>query len=215
MGLWAAAGVCQPVAVRTVGRARYGQVPGGERRDAHHDGGDDVRGRRKENVPPASARAVVNFRILPGDTVQAVVEHVRRTIDDPTIAVRVLAGSSEPAPLSDPDAPAFTRLARTVRATFPGTLVTPFVSLGATDARYYTAVSPNVYRFAGAHVGEDLARIHGTDERIGIEDYAGMIRFYIELLRSGPGGPAGQAHSAVTRDFTHGECTADLGCDPG
>jgi carboxypeptidase PM20D1 len=159
----------------------------------------------KENVLPASARAVVNFRILPGDTVQAVVEHVRRTIDDPTIAVRVLAGSSEPAPLSDPDAPAFTRLARTVRATFPGTLVTPFVSLGATDARYYTAVSPNVYRFVPVRMrGEDLARIHGTDERIGIEDYAGMIRFYLELLRSSPGGPAGQAHSAVTRDFTHG-----------
>ena len=39
----------------------------------------------KENILPASARAVVNFRILPGDTVATVVEHVRRTIDDPTI----------------------------------------------------------------------------------------------------------------------------------
>jgi carboxypeptidase PM20D1 len=169
----------------------------------------------KENVLPASARAVVNFRILPGDTVQGVVEHVRRTIDDPSIAIRVLDGSTEPSPLSDPEAPAFSRLARAIRATFPGTLVTPFVSLGATDARHYTAVSPNVYRFVPARLrADDLARIHGTDERIAVDDYAGMIRFYIELLRSA-GSLSGQAGGAVTRDFTHGDCTADVGCDPG
>ena len=76
------------------------------------------------------------------------------------------------------------RVARAIRATFPGTLVTPFLTLGATDARYYAVVSPNVYRFAPMRMrSEDLPRIHGTNERIAVKDYIGMIRFYIELLK--------------------------------
>jgi carboxypeptidase PM20D1 len=63
------------------------------------------------------------------------------------------------------------------------------LSVGATDARYYTVISRNVYRFAPIHLRpEDLGRIHGTNERIAIADYAGMIRFYVELLRSTVGG---------------------------
>jgi carboxypeptidase PM20D1 len=141
----------------------------------------------KENILPAAARAVVNFRILPGDTVATVVEHVRRTIDDPTIAVHEFAGANDPTSLSTPEAPAFASIARTIRATFPGTLVIPFVTLGATDARYYSALSANVYRFLPTRMrAEDLARVHGTNERIAIADYVGMIRFYVELLRGVP-----------------------------
>jgi carboxypeptidase PM20D1 len=140
----------------------------------------------KDNILPVSARAVVNFRILPGDTVDKVLDHIRRTVDDPAVEVRALGGGDDPSPLSDPDAAAFTQVARAIRATFPGTLVTPFLSLGATDARYYTVISPNVYRFAPMRMrAEDLARIHGTNERIAIDDYVGMIRFYVELLKKG------------------------------
>ena len=139
----------------------------------------------KDNVLPASARAVVNFRILPGDTVDTVVEHVRETIDNPSIAVRVLDDSTNPSPMSDPEAAAFARVSRAIRATFPGTVVSPFLSLGATDARWYTIISPNVYRFAPYRLrAEDVARIHGTNERIAVTDYVGMIRFYIELLKN-------------------------------
>jgi carboxypeptidase PM20D1 len=143
----------------------------------------------KENILPATARAVVNFRILPGDTVETVLEHVRRTIDDDGIAVRTLGEGNDPPPQSDPDAPAFTRLAGAIRAAFPGTVVAPMLSVGATDARYYTVISRNVYRFAPIHLRpEDLGRIHGTNERIAIADYAGMIRFYVGLLRTSAGG---------------------------
>ena len=44
-----------------------------------------VKGGVKENALPASARAIVNFRILPGDTVQSVTEYVRRVVDDPRV----------------------------------------------------------------------------------------------------------------------------------
>jgi len=143
-----------------------------------------VQGGVKENVLPASARAVVNFRVLPGDTVAAVLEHVRQTVDDPSIEVRVLGEASDPSPLSDPGAAPFGRVARAIRAAFPGTLVTPFVSLGATDARYYTTISPNVYRFSPMRMRQDdLPRVHGVNERIALDNYVGMIRFYVELLK--------------------------------
>ncbi len=31
----------------------------------------------------------------------------------------------------------------------------------------------------------DLTRIHGTDERVSLENYAEIIRFYVQVLRNG------------------------------
>lgn len=42
-----------------------------------------LEGSRKENVLPAKARAVVNFRILQGDTIDGVIAHVRRAVGNP------------------------------------------------------------------------------------------------------------------------------------
>lgn len=138
----------------------------------------------KENQLPAVARAVVNFRILPGETVASTVEHVRRTVADPAVGVDVLGEGNDPSPMSDANSAAFAYLARTIRATNPDALVTPFLVLGGTDARHYTDLSRNVFRFSPYRTGpDDLARFHGTNERISVQDYAGMIRFYIELLR--------------------------------
>jgi carboxypeptidase PM20D1 len=139
----------------------------------------------KENQLPTSARAVVNFRILPGDTVQRVLEHIRRTIDDPEVKVSVLGAADDPSPVSDPDGPAFAYLNRTIRATNPDAVVSPFLVLGATDARHYVRLTPNVFRFAPMRTRpEDVPRFHGLNERIAIDNYAGMIRFYAELLRN-------------------------------
>jgi carboxypeptidase PM20D1 len=140
----------------------------------------------KDNILPATARAVVNFRILPGDTIDSVVEHVRRVVDDPSVSVKALGGN-DPGPMSSPDAPAFAEIARAIRTTFPGTIVTPSLALGATDARHYTTLSPNVYRFSPMRMTPaDLARVHGTNERIAVADYANMIRFYAQLVTAEP-----------------------------
>lgn len=140
----------------------------------------------KENQLPTTARAVVNFRILPGDTVETVVEHVRRTIDDPAVNVTVLGLADNPSPVSDVDGPAFAYLARTVEATNPDVVVAPFLVLGATDARQYVRLAPkSVFRFAATRTHpDDIPRFHGLNERIGVDNYAGLIRFYAELLRN-------------------------------
>jgi carboxypeptidase PM20D1 len=141
----------------------------------------------KENALPASARAIANFRILPGETVASVVAYVRGVVADPRVAVEVLAGSSalDPSPESRVDTESFALLSRTIRELHPEVVVAPNLVLGGTDARYFREVSENVYRFGPNRVGpDDLKRAHGTNERTGVEDYLDSVRFYVQLLRN-------------------------------
>lgn len=143
-----------------------------------------ISGGVKDNVIPTEGRAVINFRTLPGDSVQNVVDHVKRAIDDPHIQVRVLEGW-EPSTVSDADAPQFRALQSTIAQTFPDAIVAPYLVVGATDARYFRSLTPNVYRFMPVTVTQrDLERVHGIDERVSIDAYLGAIRFYRTLIRN-------------------------------
>ena len=140
----------------------------------------------KANVLPSTARAVVNFRILPGDSTTHVIEHVRRTLGDPRILIRPVEGfASEPSPVSDAGSESFRTVNRTIREVFPGTVVAPYLVTGGTDSRHYAGVARNVFRFGGMRVtAADLGRVHGTDERIGVNAYADLVRFFIRLVRN-------------------------------
>jgi carboxypeptidase PM20D1 len=146
-----------------------------------------VQGGVKENALPASARALANFRILPGDSVESVLQFVRRAVDDPRVTVEIAGTETpvEPSPESRTDSEGFSLLARTIRESYPGVVVAPNLVVGATDARYFRRVSESVYRFGPLHLGPaDLERAHGTNERIGVLDYLDSVRFYIRLLRN-------------------------------
>src|SRR5437763_9503358 len=86
----------------------------------------------KENVLPSSARALVNFRILPGDSVQGVVEHVRRAVHDSRISVEPLPGTmNNPSVVTSVDAEPFQLLARTIRQVVSGAVVAPCLVVGS------------------------------------------------------------------------------------
>src|SRR3989475_2680446 len=124
----------------------------------------------KENVLPSSARALVNFRILPGDSVESVVEHVRQVVHDSRISVAPLEETkSNPSAVTRVEGDPFQLLARTIRQVVPEAVVTPWLVVGATDSRHYARLTPNVLRFTGAVIGkDDVRRGHGTDERGGV-----------------------------------------------
>lgn len=143
-----------------------------------------VQGGTKDNVLPADARALVNFRILPGDSILAVLEYVRRTIDDPRISVTQVRGT-EPSPVSKTSAASYQILATTIRQVFPDVVVAPGLSIARTDSEHYLGVADAAYRFLPIRVKpEDLARIHGTNERIAVDNYAEIVAFYAALLRN-------------------------------
>jgi len=140
----------------------------------------------KENVLPSSARALVNFRILPGDSVQGVVEHVRQAVRDSRISVQPLQETmTNPSGVASVDGEPFLLLARTIRQVVPEAVVTPWLVVGGTDSRHYARLTPNVLRFVGAAIGrDDLRRVHGTDERVGVQAYATAVRVYLQLLKN-------------------------------
>lgn len=147
-----------------------------------------IEGGVKANVLPISARAVVNHRIIPGETQASVLERVERVIDDPRVQVRILGDEGvDPSPISDPEGPAFQLLARTVRQVYAGenVVVAPYLVMGGTDAKYYAGRSPNVFRFLAAPMEADaLQRVHGTDERMSVGGFVASIHFFQQLIRN-------------------------------
>lgn len=139
----------------------------------------------KDNVLQATAWAVVNFRILPGDSVASVEAHVRRVIDDPAIRIeRISAFVSEPSPVSPIDTPAFEAIGAAVHDVMPDAVISTGVVTGATDLRHYEGIIDLRYNFTPVVLeADDVPRIHGRDERISIDTYADLVRIKTRMLQ--------------------------------
>jgi carboxypeptidase PM20D1 len=139
-----------------------------------------------DNVLASQAQAIVNFRIVPGQTVQDVIEHVTDVVDDPEVEVSCFESCWNPSPISPisrNDGDPWQALARTIRASFPGVVVAPHLVVGATDARHYQHLSPAIYRFLPIELQpSDRPRVHGTNERIAVDAFARAITFYMTLI---------------------------------
>jgi carboxypeptidase PM20D1 len=139
----------------------------------------------KDNVLPTGAAAVINLRLLPGDTIASAIEHVRDTINDARIKVAPLAVQMEPSAISDISGPSFGLIHRTIREIEPQALVAPALLVAATDSRHYQALTRNIFRFLPITLGpEDTKRYHGIDERISVRDYERLVRFYTRLIQN-------------------------------
>lgn len=143
-----------------------------------------IEGGVAENVLPSEATATVNFRVLPGETVRDVIDYVRHIVG-PNIRIDTGAIISEPPPLSPTNGYGFQVIQTTLRELYPDVVVAPSIMTGASDARHFTKVCDQIYRFAPIEMTpEDYPRIHGRDERIGVENYKRMVQFYYQLLRN-------------------------------
>lgn len=144
-----------------------------------------INGGNKDNVIPGYVEATVNFRVLPGDTLASVQDHVHKVVANDAIKVAPYPGNAEPSPVSPTDGPGYAAIQKTIRQVFPEGVVAPGLMLGATDGRHMDGISDAVYRFSPVRAKpEDLPRFHGTNERISIDNYVEMIQFYQQLLRN-------------------------------
>jgi carboxypeptidase PM20D1 len=142
----------------------------------------------KDNVLPGNAEATVNFRLIPGDTQASVTDHVRQTIGNDRITIKPFPGNTDPPPVTGTASPSYQMLNRTIREIFPDVIVAPGLMVAATDSRHYVGITDKIFRFSPVRAtGEDLKRFHGTNERLSIEGYADMIRFYRRLLENAAG----------------------------
>jgi len=159
-----------------------------------------IRGGETANVLPKRAEAIVNVRLLPGDTsdeaLWRVEAEVKRLGFDPTTFTCELdKGSTEATPVSSIDSDGFRTLQRTITEVYPGAIVTPGLSMVATDSRSYLPIASDIYRFLPLRItSDDMKRIHGVDERIGIKTYEEMIGFLARLIENLSAGTLGNSY---------------------
>ena len=150
-----------------------------------------LRAGEKENVIPHLARAVINLRLLPGESSQSARERIekiaRRNISPGfTLKVDFLEGTtrSEPVPESRPDPALWTIVEESIREICPSAIVAPFLVVVYTDSRKFVDLTACIVRLLPMVLGSaELARIHAFDERISLENYGRMIRFYGSFIR--------------------------------
>jgi carboxypeptidase PM20D1 len=139
----------------------------------------------KDNVIPKRAKATINFRLLPGDEPDEVLRRTRELINDTLVKVAIFESFAAPAsPVSDYKSKQFERLAGSISSCFPDAIVSPYLVIAATDARYFYNISNHVFRFAPITLTkDDLPRLHGVNERISIEDFKKSVNFYAALIK--------------------------------
>ena len=150
-------------------------------------------GSRASNVLPEKVRAVANLRLSAADPLENALKHVKSNAEK---AVKKSLNAKEPyklevnivyghnaSPSSSTSSTAYKKLKETVEQTFEGTIVTPYIMLGASDSRHYCAICDNVLRFSPIRMSKDeLRSIHGIDERIPAAKLEGVVVFYLNLI---------------------------------
>lgn len=142
------------------------------------------------NVMPQDMRAVVNFRLLEGLTVEDVLARCRELTADLPVEVSLDSGSSDPVPPGIVDGPGLAAVRRAAARYFrvPGgagpVRIVPSTVTGATDARSYAGICSECLRFSAFVVDDDECDrgVHGTNERITRRAYLQGIRFLIRLI---------------------------------
>ncbi|MET0813495.1 MAG: M20/M25/M40 family metallo-hydrolase [Microbacterium sp.] len=136
-----------------------------------------------ENVLATTAKAAVNIRLLTGDTVASATERARRVIADPEVDLEVRHGS-DPSPVSPWKGEAWQRIATAVGSSLGEEVVTtPYLQLGASDSRFFTAICDHVYRFTPFHLTRaERDALHSHNERIRVDVWLRGIGFYRDLV---------------------------------
>ncbi|MAS55130.1 MAG: M20/M25/M40 family metallo-hydrolase [Nocardioides sp.] len=134
------------------------------------------------NVIAATAKAGVNIRVMVGDSVADVLEHVRRAVDDDEVHLDVIEEDAA-SPVSPVDDDAFRLLETTIGEVFPDAVPAPYVMMAATDSRHFTAICERVYRFAPFRMTKaQRESIHSYDEHLGVQAFLDGITWYRRLI---------------------------------
>jgi len=138
----------------------------------------------KENVIPQRAEAVLDVRLLPGHEPQAFVAELERVLADERVQVQVVQ-LPEPGSVTTCNGdPMYAALRKHCQQLSPGSCVAPLLTPGATDSAVFRQHGFKTFGlFPAVVTSVELARFHGIDERISIQNLAFGTRLVYEVLR--------------------------------
>jgi len=140
-------------------------------------------GGHAQNALPQLATANVNCRILPGVSPASVRDKLVEVLADPKIAVAFVgdATPSKPSPLRPDVMGAIESINKDL---FPGVIVVPVMSTGATDGLYLRNGEIATYGVDGTFGDIDDVRAHGRDERVGVKQFYEGLEFQYRLIKA-------------------------------
>ncbi len=142
-----------------------------------------LEGGHADNALPQTARAVVNCRLLPGDSPVEVRATLIRWIDDPKISVTPI-GDANPSDASPLRPDIMGAIEQITNQMWPGIPVIPVMSTGATDGLYLRNAGISTYGVSGFFEDVDDTRAHGRDERLGVRQFYEGREFLYRLVKA-------------------------------
>jgi acetylornithine deacetylase/succinyl-diaminopimelate desuccinylase-like protein len=140
-----------------------------------------LEGSNRTNVMPASAKAHLDARILPGGSCENFTEKIRKVVNDPRINIRTLLSFSNQ--ITSTDTPLYRAIKGAASNSNPTGVVIPRVSSGFTDAHYFRDIGIHSYGFAPRRLPPSETRgVHGINERISIKNLVIGVHTYIDIL---------------------------------
>jgi carboxypeptidase PM20D1 len=134
------------------------------------------------NALPENASAIINLRLMPGDSLEEVKGFIKKTIDDQDIKVTI--NGSEASGVSSVDSWHFKTIQQSAKNVYGEAVIAPYLMFAGSDAKHYDRIAENTYRFLPVQLtSEDLNRMHGTNEHISIDNYLNAIGFYMEVIK--------------------------------
>ena len=135
------------------------------------------------NVLPQKATVNVNFRIMPGQTIEDVEKHIRKYAG-PKAEIKMVSGKN-PSKISPTDSRAFNAIREICKEMDPKAIVAPYLVMGGTDARQYEDVCDNIYRYSPFLMDTALLlTTHGTNERIPVSSLKDGVVFFKKYIRA-------------------------------
>lgn len=134
------------------------------------------------NALPEKASAIINLRLMPGDSLEEVKNYIEKTIDDQDVKVTI--NGSEASGVSSVDSWHFQTIQQSAKNVYGESVIAPYLMFAGSDAKHYDRIADNTYRFLPVQLtSEDLNRMHGTNEHISIDNYLNAIGFYMEVIK--------------------------------
>ncbi len=128
-------------------------------------------GSGQTNVIPPEAWANLDVRILPGGDPKAVLETLRRVVNDPDVTIEPLEQEFKVANYSGTDNALFAAIREASAKYFPGAPVVPHITSGYTENQRYRPLGITAYGFSPYTATEEEGSTeHGNDERIRVEE---------------------------------------------
>jgi acetylornithine deacetylase/succinyl-diaminopimelate desuccinylase-like protein len=135
------------------------------------------------NVIPSEAHAVLNIRLLPGDTIDVLVNDLKKLVNDPQVRFDIAPEGGLAAPNSSLESDFFNLITKVCAQEFGGAPVIPFMSTGATDSAQLRLHNVQAYGLRPFPINEtDDARVHGDEERLPLASFPKGVDLIVRIV---------------------------------